>query len=596
MIKRVRILFILCVSLFCVQLNAQQTTREQLLKLFYKAQQATKDNDTQTAYNTYIEIMKLSPRLPEPYLRVASILENDSVNEKSIQKAIIAYKAYLQLTPENPDSVYISSKIARLNTLLIPRTTTTPAPPVETAVVTKPTEPLKVVVVEKEPVKEVAPVVATNREPAIAFTGLAGKWVSSETAANGREAWILNISNENNGTRIVLDDNSAVKSTQLFKQQEAACTSVQTNGEELSFLLTVTNNTEKTSTNEKSQNNIAKAIGEFTQDMLNISSWDFGTEATKPDMNLKYCYEFRLKNRDGVLSGTVSTKVYELQASGESLLNEQQKNCEFFRAPDDYYGFVFYWPDANERANHQEYRDLVNLMQRRSIQEADALNNLGCLYLSGVGTPRNTKLAVAYFMEAVGSNNVFSMLNMAQLYQDGTGVVADMEKARAMYRKAMTRGYKDAEVLLGDTYMISGKETNKEEAMKCYQHALTQGSMLAAYRLGWLHEEGIGVEQNSKKAWEYYQKAVSGNYAKAMVKVGRCYRDGIHVEKNAEQALRWLNSAAVLNEPEAMNELSEMYLRGIGVEADFAKSRTWLLSYKRNANKLIQGYHSMNVR
>lgn len=42
----------------------------------------------------------------------------------------------------------------------------------------------------------------------------------------------------------------------------------------------------------------------------------------------------------------------------------------------------------------------------------------------------------------------------------------------------------------------------------------------AAYRLGWLYNEGLGVERNPQKAWEYYQQAVSMQYADAMTDVG----------------------------------------------------------------------------
>ena len=71
------------------------------------------------------------------------------------------------------------------------------------------------------------------------------------------------------------------------------------------------------------------------------------------------------------------------------------------------------------------------------------------------GLPEQLSEDVAYFMEASVKNNLFGMLNMAQLYRDGLGVEKDVEKARELYHRAYNSGYTDAMVFCGQTSLSS---------------------------------------------------------------------------------------------------------------------------------------------
>ncbi len=73
-----------------------------------------------------------------------------------------------------------------------------------------------------------------------------------------------------------------------------------------------------------------------------------------------------------------------------------------------------------------------------------ALHALGYMYLDGDCTNPDGQKAVACFEKAVNLGFEGSMLALAQMYQQGRGVVQDSNKARLLYVKA---GFDPAELI-----------------------------------------------------------------------------------------------------------------------------------------------------
>jgi TPR repeat protein len=65
-----------------------------------------------------------------------------------------------------------------------------------------------------------------------------------------------------------------------------------------------------------------------------------------------------------------------------------------------------------------------------------ALHGLGCMYLDGDCTGQDDQQAVACFEKAVDLGFEGSMLALAQMYQQGRGVVQNTVKARLLYAQA----------------------------------------------------------------------------------------------------------------------------------------------------------------
>ncbi len=92
----------------------QQPTRERLLKLFYKAHTAQKENDQQAAIATYKEILKLSPGLPDPYLQLGNLYATMVEDADALKKACICYSTYLDLKPETANASALKDKMGEL--------------------------------------------------------------------------------------------------------------------------------------------------------------------------------------------------------------------------------------------------------------------------------------------------------------------------------------------------------------------------------------------------------------------------------------------------------------------------------------------------
>ena len=90
---------------------------------------------------------------------------------------------------------------------------------------------------------------------------------------------------------------------------------------------------------------------------------------------------------------------------------------------------------------------------------------------------KNALMALVYWTRSAKQSNIDSMVKMGDYYLSGNGVDPDLEKAASCYQSA----------------------------------AEMQQSAQAAWNLGWMHENGIGVEQDFHLAMRYYVQAMETN-------------------------------------------------------------------------------------
>ena len=109
-----RLLFFVIPFFLFLEGYAQQVTKEQLLKLFYKAQTALNSGQIDTAINAYVEVLKLSPGLPDTYLQLGNIYSSMTTDAAALEKACICYANYLKLKPETVDAELLKTKISEM--------------------------------------------------------------------------------------------------------------------------------------------------------------------------------------------------------------------------------------------------------------------------------------------------------------------------------------------------------------------------------------------------------------------------------------------------------------------------------------------------
>ncbi len=613
----------------------QQPTRERLLKLFYKAHTAQKGNDQQAAIATYKEILKLSPGLPDPYLQLGNLYATMVEDADALKKACICYSTYLDLKPETANASALKDKMGELTRKVAELEKEHATVEVQQEVKPVPilADSVAVAVRLKEEKNDSVLQVAVDTVPFVPLVspalsvspvdeGMLGRWASAEMGDNGREMWIMDVmKRQGNEMWMRFNAHSYAKNNPLLAAMHDWEARGLMDGDTLVFTFKIEKKKEK----KEKKRGLLSEFGTVVSEMFDVN-WknltgkseaavtDTVAKVLPGDDNLPvdsipdslrvlreplilHIYEFRLKRMGSMLCGTLRNKVVE-KTFHEKVLADEKKVCEFFSAPTEYTGFS-YTPVSDElKASRKEFRELLNLKIQESAGNTSALNDLGCMYAAGIGTRRNMKMAVAYLMEASMKNNLFGMLNMAQLYREGLGVDKDVEKARELYHRAYDAGYTDAMVLCGDTYLEGTADTEPDykNALVCYQKAVFRRCPYASYRLGWLYHEGLGVEPDSAKAWNYYQQAFAMQYPDAMADVGVFYRDGIMVAKDYAKALECLNKAIAKGNARAMYELSQMYLRGQGVEPDFKLSKEWLYKSMEADDRIIEGFNTVKSK
>lgn len=622
MLNILKNLFILFISLILSSgMCAQQVTKEQLLKLFYKAQTAINEGQTETAIDSYVEILKLSPGLPDTYLQLGNIYSSMTENAASLEKACICYANYLKLKPEAVDAEILKNKISEMTlsvrklqgeSVLIPNdleglVDKTPLLFTGGVLAELPKETVQKdnpeFVQKKDTVKVVVDTVQTK--PVLPIDdALLGRWVSASLGHNGRENWILDINKADDNYYFSVHDSSYVKKTD-DRLRKLLSDKVPVNFLNNEMLVIYVAEEKEHETKEQGTLGV---LGDWLNVNLKLDLFSSNKNTSVPNDTIvnsdsvkvvqpvmEYSCQLRLAYDGFKLSGSMSRRVVK-KDSIETLISEQNEECEFFKAPDDYSGFT-YKPiiTESEKATKIEFRLLLNQKFKESMDNVMALNDLGCMYASGVGSAKNMKMAVSNFQEASMKSSVYGMLNLAKLYVDGIGVEMDLEKARGLYKQAFDKGFSDAMVMCGDTYLISATTSEDyKKALDCYLNAVYRRCPYAYYRLGWLYKEGLGIEKDLEKALEYYQKAVNMQFVDALAEMGIFYKEGDMVEKNVVKALELLTKAADKGHANAMYELYQIFLRGDeGVNPNFKYAKDWYSRYLKANDKVIDGYNTV---
>ena len=123
-----------------------------------------------------------------------------------------------------------------------------------------------------------------------------------------------------------------------------------------------------------------------------------------------------------------------------------------------------------------------------------------------------------------------------------------------------------------------------EKAFEEFSYLANEGDNVAAYHLGLMYSDGLGVEQSKVKAAEYFLAAYKNGNLLAAEKLARMLMSGDGIEQDAENGLALLKSAALSGNKEALYTLGDMHLSGEGVEKNFVYAAGF---YKLAA---LQGY------
>ena len=220
---------------------------------------------------------------------------------------------------------------------------------------------------------------------------------------------------------------------------------------------------------------------------------------------------------------------------------------------------------------------------------AEAIANMGICYQLGHGTKRDSLMAVKLYKQSIKKGNkafveerekslkekvnLFDACFLAEIFEEGTVVSRDINKAASYYIMAGNAGSMRSFVSAAEIYE---KSKNFPQAFKLYSKA-AQSEKIAAYKCGEYLYKGLGTAVNKAEAAKYLKVAAQQAIPNAQILLGDLYFKGDGVEKDANKALMLYKSAALKNNPAAMWNVGLIYIDGAeGVKVNLQRGLSWM--------------------
>ena len=207
---------------------------------------------------------------------------------------------------------------------------------------------------------------------------------------------------------------------------------------------------------------------------------------------------------------------------------------------------------------------------------------LAAAYIEGKGVEQNFEEGAKWSHLAAEQGNVYGYINLGCIYEWGE----NYEEAFRLYN-LISENYVAAYRLGILYYNGLGVTQNFEEAERCFRRAAEQGMENAQCGLGVLYEFGRGVEQSDTEAAKWYRKAAEQGFAEAQWRLGHCYYAGVGVDVDYEESAKWLQLAAWQGLAKAQYGLGILYEEGRGVEQSNTEAAKWYRKAAEQGDTLI---------
>ncbi|HIY83814.1 MAG TPA: SEL1-like repeat protein [Candidatus Rubneribacter avistercoris] len=148
-----------------------------------------------------------------------------------------------------------------------------------------------------------------------------------------------------------------------------------------------------------------------------------------------------------------------------------------------------------------------------------------------------------------------------------------VEAMAGRLRTMADEGVSSAQYRLGRLHERGlGVRQDYAEAAKLYEEAGRQGLLPARNDLGRLCEEGLGVEQDCDRAMRLYAQSAEQGLASAQCNLGRLHEEGRLVKRDYALAIKQYEEAAAHRCGEAESRLGNLYFHGHGVERSYERA------------------------
>jgi TPR repeat protein len=194
----------------------------------------------------------------------------------------------------------------------------------------------------------------------------------------------------------------------------------------------------------------------------------------------------------------------------------------------------------------------------------DALVSLGQLLLNTEFTPEGQKRGLDMLVRSADAGQVGAANLLAQIYLNGLGVEADVDKALQYFSIGLVTGNGGAVLALGDALRVGTLHlaANPAVAMELFQGAADKGDIGASRRIASMYLNGEAVAQDIARGEQMLTDLAAAGDAQSLVELGDLYRDGNLVVADAAKAVGFYERSADLGYNTARIRLATIYLNG----------------------------------
>jgi localization factor PodJL len=125
---------------------------------------------------------------------------------------------------------------------------------------------------------------------------------------------------------------------------------------------------------------------------------------------------------------------------------------------------------------------------------------------------------------------------------------------------------------------------DQKMALRLFERAAAAGSAPAQFRLGNMHEKGIGTARDPKLAMTWYRRAADKGNAKAMHNLAVLIAEGADGRPDYAAAADLFRKAAEVGVRDSQYNLAILLGRGLGIEQDLMQSYTWFAVAARDGD------------
>lgn len=256
---------------------------------------------------------------------------------------------------------------------------------------------------------------------------------------------------------------------------------------------------------------------------------------------------------------SVSDKL-DAEATTSNTQSETSKSFSFF-------GNAFNWFETSKSSSSEnEQLSIEELEKKAADGDIETQLELGYTYLYGLhNTEVDYKKALHYYTLAGQQKNAVALNNLGSLYFSGIGTDVDYPKAISFFDEAAQLGSDDAAVNLAIIYLGSDTTYKSQQDLDKILELLIKAeprNNIAKYLLGYSYLHGFLVPKDYNKAFKLIKTAADAEYDEALLVLSDFYIQGWGTPKNYNKAVKSLKNAASQGNATAMVKLGDILAEG----------------------------------